>query len=672
VATNLHTCEQVTAAYAAAREEGSRVIVERFIEGVDYRLLVIGGRLVAAALRAPAQVRGDGRKTVAQLIDEVNCDPRRSDGHATVLSWIKLDAIALAVLAEQGLTAESIPPAGAVVLVRRNANLSTGGTATDVTDLVHPEIAARAVEAAQVIGLDIAGVDIVATDISRPLEAVRGAVVEVNAGPGLRMHLEPSAGKSRPVGEAIVAMLFPEGQTGRIPVVAVTGVNGKTTTTRLIAHLLRRPDGAVGMTCTDGMYVDGRRIDARDCSGPRSARAVLANPKVHAAVLETARGGILREGLGFDRCDVAVVTNIGAGDHLSLRGIETLDDLARVKRTVVEAVAPTGAAVLNADDALVAGMGQHCPGRVIYFSPLSNHPVLVRHRIDGGTVVSIRDGSVVVGIGEREEAIGPVAGMPLTHGGRIAFQIENLLAAVGAAWSLGIPPARIRDGLDSFAGDSHALPGRFNLFRSNGRTLIVDYAHNPSALAAMVGALGQFLHGRRSLVFTACNRRDVDVVRMGEIIGNGFDRVVLYQDRGNNDRSDGELNSLLRLGMARGGRLAEVIEAQGEFEAIETALRRMRDDELLVVGIESIEQGLAHIKKLLAAQENDAVPLTPAPLPTSGEREIAAQDQGADTKLLGLRSAKEAQPASPSVRSMSAIKFSSTSRTPASPPTASP
>jgi cyanophycin synthetase len=603
VATNLSTREQVVRAFAAARDEGSRVIVEQFIPGVDYRLLVVGDQLVAAALRAPAQVVGDGRSTIEQLIEEINRDPRRSDGHATVLSRIKLDAVALGVLADQGYAPESVPPAGVHVLIRRNANLSTGGTAMDVTDVVHPDVAARAVEAARVVGLDIAGVDIVATDISRPLEAQRGAVVEVNAGPGLRMHLEPSFGESRPVGEAIVSMLFPEGQTGRIPIVAVTGVNGKTTTTRLVAHLLQGVGRTIGMACTDGLYLDNRRINARDCSGPRSARAVLGNPLVHAAVLETARGGILREGLGFDRCNVAVVTNIGDGDHLSLRGIETLDDLARVKRTVVEAVADTGRAVLNAADPLVVTMADHCPGKVIYFARDADNPVLADHRRQGGEAVFVRNGSVTLARDDREQSLVELDRVPLTHGGLVGFQIENVLAGVAAAWALDTPLEVLRDLLETFRGDAVQAPGRFNVLTSDGATVIVDYAHNPSALAALVEALNQFPHRRRSLVFTACNRRDIDVVRMGEIIGDGFERVVLYQDQGNTDRADGDLNALLRRGLTRGTRVKEISDAPGESGAIDQALHDLRADDLVVIGVESIDEGLAHVQALLTARE---------------------------------------------------------------------
>jgi cyanophycin synthetase len=340
VATNLSTREQVTAAYNAAREESKNIIVEKYALGHDYRVLVVDGKVVAAARREPAHVIGDGQHTIAQLVDIVNTDPRRGEHHATVLSKIKLDAIALAVLSEQGFTPESVPQSGTMVLIRRNANLSTGGTAIDVTEYVHPEVAAKAIDAAKIIGLDVAGIDIIAQDISRPLEEQGAIIVEVNAAPGLRMHLEPSAGISRPVGEAIIGMLYPEGDNGRIPLVAVTGVNGKTTTTRFIAHILKGVHKTVGMTCTDGIYVGERRIDNGDCSGPKSAQCVLMNPNVEAAVFETARGGILREGLAFDYCDVAVVTNIGDGDHLGISEINTIEDLAKVKRCIVDVVSP--------------------------------------------------------------------------------------------------------------------------------------------------------------------------------------------------------------------------------------------------------------------------------------------------------------------------------------------
>ena len=617
VATNLSKREQVVNAYAAAREEGSSILVESYIPGDDYRLLVIGGRLVAAARREPAHVIGDGRSTIRELVALVNRDPRRSDGHATVLSFIKLDAVGLAVLADQGHTPESVPPAGQRVLIRRNGNLSTGGTATDVTDRVNPETAARAVEAARAVGLDIAGVDVVAVDIARPLEEQRGAVVEVNAGPGLRMHLEPSSGQPRPVGEAIVSMLFAEGETGRIPLIAVTGVNGKTTTTRMIAHLLAepRPLGSgcedrsltvaartgVAMTCTDGIYIDGRRIRGNDCSGPRSARAVLLNPNVRIAVLETARGGILRQGLGFDFCDVAVVTNVGDGDHLDAHGVETVEELARVKRTVVENVAANGVAVLNAADPLVAAMADHCPGRIIFFARDADHPVVAAHRNHGERAIVVRGGQIVFTEGQREDVVTALERVPLTHGGRIAFQIENVLAACAAVWSLNVPLDTIRTGLASFLGDAQQVPGRFNVFRAGEATVIVDYAHNPSALSALADSLAAFPHRRGCLVFAPpSDRRDADVLAMGRTIGDNFDRVILYRNE-----PEALATDLLRRGIASGGRHPDISATHGELEAIESALADLRPGDLLVIGVDSIAEALALVQARLAGRDKN-------------------------------------------------------------------
>lgn len=603
VATDLRSRDQVLAAYAAAKQESSYIVVEKYVPGADHRLLVIGGKLVAAALREPAHVIGDGRSTIAQLIATVNQDPRRSDGHATSLSHIKLDAVSLGVLGEQGFTPDSIPLADTRVLVRRNANLSTGGTATDVTDRVHPDLAAAAVDAARAVGLDVAGVDVVACDVRRPLAEQGGAIVEVNAGPGLRMHLEPSAGSPRPVGEAIVASLFPPGETGRIPVAAVTGVNGKTTTARLLAHLLRTAGRYVGLTCTDGIYLNGRRIETRDCSGPHSARSVLLNPRVEAAVLETARGGILREGLGFDRCVVAVVTNVGQGDHLGLRGVETLDELARVKRVVVEAVAEHGSAVLNAADPLVAAMAPHCPGAVIFFTPEEKHPVVRTHRANGGRTAFVRAGNIVFGEGAKDTALLPLAEVPMTRGSRIAFQVENVLAAAAAAWALTVPLDVVRAAMKSFSGDAAEVPGRFNVFAAGEAVVIVDYAHNPSAVAALVAAVAAFPQRRRTLVFSGCDRRDADLRAMGALVGDGFDRVILYRDWGHGGRADGELNALLREGMA-GKRVSEVVEVATEKDAVETALRSLAPDELVVLGIDSIEEVLALVQAHLSTGLN--------------------------------------------------------------------
>ena len=605
VATNLTTREQVLAAYeaAVAASAAAAVIVETFARGADHRVLVVGDRVIAAARREPAHVIGDGRSTIEQLVAVVNTDPRRGEDHATSLSKIPLDAVSLGVLADQGYTTSSVPQAGQVVLIRRNANLSTGGTAEDVTDSVHPEVAARVVEAAQAVGLDIAGVDVVAKDIARPLEAQGGIIVEVNAAPGLRMHLQPSSGTPRPVGEAIVDLLFAPGDDGRIPIVGITGVNGKTTTTRLIAHIVAQTGKKVGMTCTDGIFVGGRRIDHGDCSGPASATAVLANPRVDAAVLETARGGILRAGLAFDRCDVAVVTNIGEGDHLGLSDIESVERLAYVKRTIVDAVAKTGSAVLNAADPLVAEMAPHCPGSVIFFGRDAEHPVIAKHLDGGGRAIFDREGEVILAEGAREFLLSNLADVPLTHAGRIGFQVENVLAAAGAAWALGASPDAIRSALATFSADSKHVPGRFNLLEIEGATVILDYGHNTSALQALIEAIDPFPHERRTVVYSAAgDRRDCDMIRQGQLLAEAFDRVILYEDQYTRGRAEGEIMALFREGLKDGGRVEEIVEVRGALKSVETALRGSRPGDLLVIQPDVIDETLDFVRKYLASR----------------------------------------------------------------------
>ncbi len=612
VAANLTTKEQVVAAYAAARAESAFVMVENFLPGRDYRLLVVGGKLTAASLREPAHVVGNGVSSISELIDEVNKDPRRSDGHATPLSFIKIDAVALGVLEEQNVTPDSIPAKDQKIWIRRNANLSTGGTASDVTDAVHESNAHAAIDAARAIGLDISGVDFVVEDIAKPWKDQGGGIVEVNAGPGLRMHLEPSSGQPRDVGAAIVASLFPpaplspryseERGAGRIPVVAVTGVNGKTTTSRLIAHLLRTAGLSVGLTCTDGIYLNGRRTETRDCSGPQSARAIFLNPRIDAAVLETARGGILREGLGFDRCDVGVVTNIGSGDHFGLRGIETLDELARVKRVVIEAVSPTGAGILNAADPLVAAMASHCPGEVVYFARDENNPTIAAHRQIGGLAVGVRNKQIVLMTGPHKETLLPLDEIPFLHRG-VPFQIENALAAAAAAWKLCLPLEKIRAGLRTFEGNADECPARFNVLAAGPATVIVDYAHNPSAVAALIAGLDVFPHPRRIMVTSGSNRRDIDLVEMGEMMDLAFDRVVLYADVGHTGRDDGELNRFLKQGLSRGNRCRDIADAPSERQAIADAIAALEPGDLLVLGVEAIEASLRFIREKIEEVE---------------------------------------------------------------------
>ena len=593
-------------AFEAASKYGGGM-VERFLPGHDFRLLVVGNQLVAAARRDPPLVIGDGQHTVRELVAEVNTDPRRGDGHASSLTKIRIDSIAQARLAEQNLTPECIPAKGQRVVLRNNANLSTGGTATDVTDSVHPEVAARAIEAAQMIGLDICGVDVVCETVIKPLEEQNGGIVEVNAAPGLRMHISPSFGKGRDVGQAVINHMYPHGDNGRIPVIAVTGTNGKTTTVRLAAHLFKAQGLRVGMTNTDGVYVNGRQIDSGDCSGPRSARSVLMHPDVDAAVLETARGGLLREGLAFDQCDVAIVTNLGAGDHLGLNYITTLEDLAVLKRVIVQNVAPGGTAVLNAADPAVAAMASHCPGSVTFFAQDSRHPIIETHRAQGKRVVFVDRGYIVCAEGAFEKRL-PLSRIPLTRKGQIGFQVENTMAAVAGAWGARVPWDAIQRGLASFINDLHGVPGRFNVFDYRGATVIADYGHNPDAIAALVAGVENMPARKRSVVISgAGDRRDEDIRNQTRILGDAFDDVILYQDACQRGRADGEVLALLRQGLNNARRTAHVAEVHGEMRAIDTALHSLQKGDLCLILIDQVEEALAHIRRHVEAA-NQSVP----------------------------------------------------------------
>ena len=607
VTVNIMTRAHLDIAFRAAAEHGE-VLVERFLPGCDFRLLVVGDKLVAAARREPPQVVGDDVHTVRELVDIVNQDPRRGEGHATSLTKIRFDDIAVARLDTQGLTPESVPSKGQRVILRNNANLSTGGTATDVTDEVHPAVAARAVAAAQMIGLHICGVDVVCESMLQPLEAQNGGVVEVNAAPGLRMHISPSYGKGRAVGVAMIDELFPADDNGRIPVIAVTGTNGKTTTTRLIAHLLAAHGLRTGMTNTDGVYIDGRQTDSGDCSGPKSARNVLMHPDVDAAVFEVARGGVLREGLGFDRCEVAVVTNIGSGDHLGLNYITTVEDLAVLKRVIVQNVAPTGYAVLNAADPIVTQMAHACPGKVIFFAADRHHPRMATHRAQGKRTVYIDGQTLVAAEGSRVERIA-LQGIPITRAGTIGFQVENVMAAVAAAWAVNLSWETIKSGLASFVTDTHNAPGRFNVMDYAGATVIADYGHNPDAMLALVAAVKSMPAQRRSVVISgAGDRRDNDITGQTVILGAAFDDVILYQDAAQRGRADGEVMALLREGLKGASRTAQIDEIRGEFLAIDTALERLQPGDLCLILVDQVQEALDHLAlRIRQAKETQAV-----------------------------------------------------------------
>ncbi len=606
VTVNIVQRDVFNQAYESAAHFGE-VMVEKFLPGSDYRLLVVGNQLVAAARREPPLVVGDGALSVRELVAKVNADPRRGDGHATSLSKIKFDAIAVGCLKLQDLDPDAVPEKGRRVVLRNNANLSTGGTATDVTDDVHAEVAARVVAAAQMVGVDICGVDVVCESVLRPLEEQNGGVVEVNAAPGLRMHISPSFGKGRAVGKAIIDQMYPKGEDGRIPVISVTGTNGKTTTVRLTAHLLKAHKLRVGMTNTDGVFVNGRQIDDGDCSGPKSARNVLMHPDVDAAVFETARGGMLREGLAFDRCQVAVVTNLGSGDHLGLNYITTLEDLSVLKRVVVLNVASDGMAVLNAADPAVAMMAKLCPGQVTFFALDPHHSVLATHRAQGKRVVYTENGHLVAQQGKKIFRI-PLSEVPITRNGQIDFQTENVLASVAAAWAVNVPWETIAVGLSTFISDIQGVPGRFNVFNYCGATLIADYGHNPDAIHALVQAVGNIPANKRVVVISgAGDRRDQDIRDQTHILGAAFDEVLLYEDACQRGRSDGEVMQLLRQGLNGATRTQHVQEIHGEFIAIDTALARLSSGDLCLILVDQVEASLAYIAQQVNASQASAI-----------------------------------------------------------------
>ncbi len=479
----------------------------------------------------------------------------------------------------------------------------------NVTGKVHPEVEARAIDAARAVGLDIAGVDIISPDITVALASNGGAVVGVTAAPDLKIHLEPREGEPPEVGEAVIDYLFPDGANGRIPIAAITGTNGKTTVTRLISHILCASGKTVGMTCTDGVYVNGRRIQSGDCSGPLSARKVLMNAAVEMAVLETARGGILRGGLAFNECQVAVVTNIGYGDHLGVSDMNSPEDLARAKQTIVEIVANDGTAVLNAADPLVAGMAERCSGRVIYFALDPEHPVLAAHRAAGGATASVRGGHMVIAHDGVEVTIADLATVPMTHGGRISFQVENVLAAAAAAWALGIDPATIAERCRSFAANLDDDPTRFNEFKLRGATVIVDFGHNVDSVRAICAALDTYPEKRRVALFGASgDRRDEDIQLMGEMLGNAFDRVILYEDTDLYDRKPGETLRLLHEGLAKGVRVKEIEEKQGGLKSLEYALEHVQPGELLMAQAHMADPTVEFLRRYLSTDHTDAAP----------------------------------------------------------------
>jgi cyanophycin synthetase len=600
VSIDLSTPEEVTRAFGEAVSHSRRVIVENYFRGRDHRILVVNGEVVAVAERVPAHVVGDGERNIAALVEEVNKDPRRGDGHENVMTRITIGDHARAVLAKSGLSPESVPDLGQVVYLCDTANLSTGGTAIDRTDDIHPDNAMIARRAARTIGLDVAGIDFIAPDITRSVHGTGGGIIEVNAAPGFRMHLQPSEGRARNVARPVMDMLFPRGTPTRIPVLAITGTNGKSTTSRMVGHILRANGLCVGLTSTTGIYMNGRRVVEADASGPWSARVVLKEPTVDVAVLETARGGILREGMGFSECDVGLVTNIQP-DHLGLKGIDTIEDLAWVKSVVVEAVHRNGTSILNADDPMCVVMRRRAGGRLGYFSLRggADMPDFLREHIEHGGFAVVREpgaldgGEIVIHDDGDSIHLMRAAEIPATLDGLAEFNVQNALGAVAMAYAQGVPVNVIRMALSTFTTSFEQSPGRLNVFDGHGFRVILDYAHNPAGLQAL-GELILKMRPRHRRIIGMINipgdRRDDDMREMGALATRYFDEIIFREDPARRGRKPGEIVALLAEGaLAAGFPEEKITRILDEDEAADVCLSRAQPGDLVVLTPTDVE-----------------------------------------------------------------------------------
>jgi cyanophycin synthetase len=652
VGLGLRTEREVRAGFQRAVMEARRgqVVVESFVVGNDYRVLVIGGKMVAVAQRVPAQVIGDGARTVRELVDFANEDARRGIGHEKVLTRIKIDEAAEELVRKQGYALDDVPPEGTSVKLAATGNMSTGGISIDRTWEAHEENVEIAEEAARVVGLDVAGVDFLAPDISQPVRETGGAIVEVNAAPGFRMHTHPTEGEPQFVAKHVIDELFPPGTPSRIPIVAVTGSNGKTTTTRMIAHVFKGKGNHVGMTSTDGIYIDERLVKRVDASGPKSAQMVLQNPRVDFAVFEVARGGILREGLGYGRNDVAVVLNV-TGDHLGLKGIDTIEQLAAVKQVIVEAVPKNGYAVLNADDPLVLEMRKACSGSVILFSMQDKHEFVDRWVRRGRKALVLERGPLgemmVIKEGRRSMPIAWVHTLPATFEGRARMMVQNAMAAAAAAHAAGAHLHDIRQGLRSFTTSIYQAPGRLNVFDLDGIKVLIDYAHNPAGLetlgdfverlttdapsGARPGEASWSANLRVAVVATAGDRRDDDMRELGRVAARHFDDVIIREDRHTRGRKRGETAALILEGvqdaMAHGTRAGYVEVVLDEMEATRRALDRSRPGDLVVLCVDYATE----VYKELESRRSLAAPSVLQAAEGNGKVEAV----GGDPDLLG-------------------------------------
>jgi cyanophycin synthetase len=597
ITTDIRNWEDACEALSAAKEVSRSVIVEQFITGDDYRLLVIDHKLVAAAKRTAAHVIGDGKSTVQELIDKTNADPRRGYGHEKVLTLIKVDDMTKGLLDAAGYSLETVLKKDEYLKLKDTANLSTGGTAEDVTDIVHPFNVFMAQRISRVIGLDICGIDIMADCIDQPINETGGVILEVNAGPGFRMHLAPSEGLGRNVAAPVIDMLYPPGSDSRIPIIAVTGTNGKTTTTRLIAHMARLKGRKVGYTTSDGVYIQNRLLMQGDCTGPASAEFVLKDPTVDFAVLECARGGLLRAGLGFKRCDVGIVTNVAA-DHLGLKGIHTIEQLAKVKGVIPEVVLPDGYAILNADDDLVYEMRSNLKCNVALFSMDENNKRIAAHAKRGGISAIYENGYITLMKGDWKIRVTKAANVPLTMGGRASFMIQNVLPAVITAYTRGFAIEDIKVALESFIPSPSQTPGRLNLFNFKNFQIMLDYAHNPAGFRALANLVEKMDGAPKvGIIAGIGDRRREDNMEMGSIAARMFDEIIIRQDRNLRGKTEQELIKMLEAGIDEVDPNKPRTIIPSEAEAITYAIQNAKKGSLIVVSSDVVPDALNLVMK---------------------------------------------------------------------------
>ncbi|MBT8266527.1 MAG: cyanophycin synthetase [Bacteroidia bacterium] len=606
ITVDIQNYEEALEAFHHAKNSSrsGAIIVEKYIQGEDYRLLVINHVLVAAALRSPAHVVGNGKSTVQELIDEVNDDPRRGYGHENVLTQITVNELTQTIIEAAGYTVDSVIPDGERLILKDTANLSTGGTAEDVTDIVHPANVSMVERISKIIDLDICGIDIMTTDISKPLSETGGAVLEVNAGPGFRMHLAPTSGLPRNVAAPVIDKLFPKkGDTGRIPIVAISGTNGKTTTTRLIAHIAKMKGYRVGYTTSDGVYIQNRLLMSGDCTGPASTEFVLKDPTVNFAVLECARGGLLRAGLGFKKCDVAVVTNV-ASDHLGLKGIHTIEQLAKVKGVVPETVLPEGYAILNADDDLVYDMRRTVECNVALFSMDEENPrIKALQRLNGITAV-YENGYVTICRGQWKMRIMKAENIPLTFGGKASFMIQNVLGAILAAHVQGISIEDMKAALETFIPSASQTPGRLNLFEFKDFSILLDYAHNPAGMRALQKFTNELeATVKVGIIAGIGDRRVEDNNEMGSIAAEMFDEIIIRQDKRLRGKSEEELIKMLNDGIKMKDPNKKTTIIPSEKEAITFAVKNAVKGSLIILCSDVVPDALELVKSL---KEKDA------------------------------------------------------------------